>query len=832
MSSNDKKRLACATKLFSIPNSKKRKTIEEIRKWNQSDVLNALKEELGLCDDDLNQQLRGMHLYNAICAYQTCTESNKTPQEAKQAVINSLMDGKDIHKDIAEAIANWLITDLIKNNEQTDEGIAETENISGEITVDQMMVFITKHINSEKFDVTTMYDKIQRSSGILVHSFGTDFEFVGRDEPVNAIMNVYQKQDSKIKDKEIIDKSDVRLSFIAAAPGVGKSRLLKEMGVLLAKTKELSVDYFPLFVTFGNGCSYDQIVESFRPIESLLLRMIYSIVVCFIDMEFDAFRKSFSAFVKNRTLSMTTVLTAFRQRLFENSDKIGFYIAIDEAHSVNTGTNEKQLNPLRQIMSGIGQFIQHMPRHKTNILPLFAGTYHSVISHNLAGSTYTPEYIPITALLPEGKIRYILDKLQPSNDKLINWRTNTELRHFIRLFGGFPRGIEFYLQHLQETNLTERTAWGGAFATLTNKYPVFNSLYSKTLLYCILTRKVISKTDVIGTHAPPITFSDMENKGYIMLDQVGEDEFIAIYPPVLLRNLIPTEFTKLYEDLFFSFDKNINGGCWEKIIHRYLYLTLSLLSDNEEDLTIEHLFPFTQMQSGTASIKLQRIPKVEMMCAVNHIHRKQQKIKLTTSSGYPTFDFDVRANNNLDFKQKECYVVLNATAAKAGDVLILGLQEKHGTAILVFHIQCKWADSESGNLSLAEVNLELEKNRKLEFTNEKDEPLEVHNITIIITGKTVSNIPNDNDLIVIHKENFADYFGVFANQMEFLHANQFLYINECNCNELQSFKSVGDKEAATIIEKRGESGFVDDDDLQKKTGKTMFNLLSKFDIIY
>ncbi|KAL9652941.1 hypothetical protein ABK040_015457 [Willaertia magna] len=780
MSSNNKKRLTYTTQPFLI--SKKQKTtIEDIKKWTTKDILKMLKDEFNYNEID-TITLNGKHLYNAICEYRTHIKNQETFQAAKQSVINYLVknNNKVVNENLfIETLANWLINEIIWEN---SENIVETEeNISGEINVNEMIMFINKYIKQQSNNNVIINDeeKLQRSSKILVCSFGTNFEFIGRDKSIEAIMKVYEKQDLKINQNGIIDKSDVKLPFIAAAPGVGKSRLLKEIGLLLLTRAKLNINYFPLFVTFGNGCLFNK-TEADKPLESLLLRMIYSMIKCFTDLDFDTLRTSFYMFVKKKILNMDTVLTAFKLILNNDNNKLGFYIAIDEVHLVDTNINEKHCNPLKQIISNIGQYIQYMPTHKTNILPLFAGTYHNVIAQNLAGSTYTPEYIPITALLPEDKIYIILDKLQLSNyDQLENWRTNTEFKHFLRLFGGFARGLEFYLSEYlcKERIVTERNAWESAFSILTKKYPTINSLYSKALLNYIITRKVVSKTDIPIPHTS-ITFSDLENQGYIMLNEtIDEDKFVAVYPPVLLRNLIPTTFIKLYEELFFNHDREINGGNWEKIIHKYLYLSLSLLSDNEDDLTIEQLFPFAHISTDIASIKLQKIPTVEMMYATNQIHNSQpQKIKLKSNSGYETFEFDVALNNILDSKQKECFVVLNANSAKAGDILLLGLQKKHSTAsILVFHIQCKWADSKSGTLSSLEINNELEKNRKLQFSNEKNETLEVHNITVIITGKSISDIPKESDLIVRYKKNFVDYFGVFASHMKFLHTPIFTY---------------------------------------------------------
>ena len=63
---------------------------------------------------------------------------------------------------------------------------------------------------------------------------------------------------------------------------------------------------------------------------------------------------------------------------------------------------------------------------------------------------------------------------------------------------------------------------------------------------------------------------------------------------------------------------------------------------------------------------------------------------------------EMKDHNLLDItKVTDCTIIKNAASAKAGDILIIGLQLKDSPDdFLVLHIQYKWADSAKSRIIL------------------------------------------------------------------------------------------------------------------------------------
>ena len=110
------------------------------------------------------------------------------------------------------------------------------------------------------------------------------------------------------------------------------------------------------------------------------------------------------------------------------------------------------------------------------------------------------------------------------------------------------------------------------------------------------------------------------------------------------------------------------GQNWEDIIQHYHYLLLSLLTD-ERNITLSNLFRFAKMNSLTGLLEVLLPTSVVKTNAEQQIHK----------------EWDIQTNISLMNKDilfqsgqvafTKCFIIKNATAAQAGDILILGLKE-------------------------------------------------------------------------------------------------------------------------------------------------------------
>jgi len=234
-----------------------------------------------------------------------------------------------------------------------------------------------------------------------------------------------------------------------------------------------------------------------------------------------------------------------------------------------------------------------------------------------------------------------------------------------------------------------------------------------------------------------------------MMEPVG-DFFIPTFPVVLFIRLIEDiDLRAIFSNLFFSPASQKEYGLnWEDSVQDYLYLNLSLLSGDETCL--KQLFPFATMSINTAEIEFM-VPNVEKCVTDMQIQHRTPNI------------ITCKGNAEYNVKElKECLVLKNGVSSQAGDILVIGLGDN------ILHIQCKWPDSEK-TLSYAIIKNEMKKNSQLVFNGCMKK-----NITVIITGRMVTDLPSEeefeDDLVVISKNNFSGFFGLFADHMK-LHTN-------------------------------------------------------------
>ncbi|KAG2393198.1 hypothetical protein C9374_009775 [Naegleria lovaniensis] len=796
--------------------------------WDKNQVQSALQGGAGLTMDQVEPLYKkgfdGSSLSKIV--YELC-KSEQDGSALTDADLVKKVLGMEIDSSTGKHLVDWVKSVLIAQDKIQVPLLTTTLKLQSKQK--KIQQFIQQFTTSPPKAISN----IESISNILLSSFGTNFTFVDREQSTKIIVDNYKQYSSLIDQKGLdLDKKNIIIPFIAAAPGVGKSRLLKEIGFnLYRKHFREQVTCYPLFVSFGNGTAITA-TEKDRQLDitqSFIIRIVFSFI-CHINGKKENFLGIVSNWVatfENQILDLNEVLGAITSLL--EKDNIDFFVAIDEAHQIDTNHTEKQHNPLRAFMSYLGSLLQNPQPDYWRLFPLLAGTYHNVLHRNLLGSTYTPLFVPVNALLSSLNVATVIDDLSNTHPKLRNWRTDVEFRHYLRLFSGFPRGLEYYLeQYVTQTEPTARTAYETSASNLRQKYSfTMNNNIAQNLVAYILTRQTVLKKDNI-IRSINFTFSDAENLGFIMLDLAhNSSNFTCTYPPVLMYSMIDQQLRPIFEKLFLSTERKVCGFSWEDHVHDYLYLFFNLLS-NRSNLSLNELFPFANMSEKTAKLTLKQIQNCKQ-CTAKHQIQGTLNEKIDTTNGL------------LDLtKVTDCTIIKNAASAQAGDVLIIGLKlQDSPNDILVFHIQCKWADSKKSSETFENISIEIEMNKKLYFNTKS----KTTNITVIMSGKPITDLPKNipDNVIIVDKTNFAKYFGIFADSMKFFCSKQILHINEVNASELQSFPRLDEQMAKYVMKSRPSTGFKNKKDMQRiirteisnrGIATKLINILNETEIIF
>ncbi|KAG2389150.1 hypothetical protein C9374_014550 [Naegleria lovaniensis] len=686
-----------------------------------------------------------------------------------------------------------------------------------------------------------LLENIEGSSSIIVHGFGSDFKFIGRTDVISTFTNCYEEYMDSISKDGRVARDNIVLPYIAAAPGIGKSRILKEIGLFMYKNKHL----FPLFISFGNGTKMDVSIET-NPLNGLCLRIVYSLVCSIAGIKGnDGFfatlwQKWNSEFKERKVFSLATILSACK-KVISPDKPIDFFIGMDEVQIIHSHT--KQSSSLGTIVSAIGQYM--LQPLCGIVYSLLVGTDHTGLSQSFLGSGYAAKYIPTQAMLPTTDLHEIMDGLVEKYNMLQGWRKNTKLKHYLRTFGGYARGVEFYLEQLfTMKNLSPLDAWNVAKTKILETCHVATRLRSETkikIMQRVITRKMIEKLDQV-VDDDDLTWSDLENRGLVMLEQVKAfdenhnscqeeklKQYLVVYPPILLPALIQSnnEIRETYDRLFGADPSPLYGLNWEKVVFDYYYLILTILQKHES-LNLTELFPFAKMNKKTAKLEIQQMNSQCYPCT--HDSRLQGDLSERTFFNLQIVDSATSLTFNTSKNTDKLCMIKNATDASAGDILIWGMKDAINQDDCVFHLQCKWADSKTTTIDFSAIQNQISKNNEFKLLSG------TRNVTVILTGKAITNLPKEDDLpnhlIIVCKDNFAKHFGVLSDHMKYLYSN-FLYINECS---REGFENVNmDKtDASKIIKIRTADnfGFKNMEDLKTKIGGELFAKLEGKEIIF
>ncbi|EFC35238.1 predicted protein [Naegleria gruberi] len=218
-------------------------------------------------------------------------------------------------------IINWVKDNLIKVN-----------TIKPIIEENDLLSFIFILGISEEIEL--IHKKVEESSQIVVHGFGSDFTFVGRGVVLEKFNSCYENYYNSLNNNGQVDRDNVIFPFIAAAPGIGKSRMMKEIGIQMFHNKQ----FFPLFTSFGNATKFDEPLE-LNPINGLCIRIIYSLLCAFKGKNnagafYELVSKWYNYFGNRNVYDLQTILKVCKQ-LISPKEELNFFLGMEYKFLIN-----------------------------------------------------------------------------------------------------------------------------------------------------------------------------------------------------------------------------------------------------------------------------------------------------------------------------------------------------------------------------------------------------------------------------------------------------------------------------------------------------------------
>ncbi len=296
---------------------------------------------------------------------------------------------------------------------------------------------------------------------------------------------------------------------------------------------------------------------------------------------------------------------------------------------------------------------------------------------------------------------------------------------------------------------------------------------------------------------------------------MDEEHAMVSYPPFLLSQLLEPSSAVICNAMISN--SKIYYNNWENIVHHYIYMLFQTMK-NQQYISFQNIFHYALMNSTTTSIQIDCIHST--VSAYESPEQFQEAIPNMVQLNQQFVNGDSIALDNLKETnvQDQVCVVKNTSTR---NILVFGLESKKER--LVIHILCQWANVQ-GTICYKPIKEEVVK-QKVPCSEER-----VRNITVVICGQQIVDLPSESyledDLIIVHKDNFKSFFGVLADAMKRNYVQQFVRINDLQAKEFQRFYKIGPKSAVEILKLRDENGyFKDEKHVEQVLSKKIYNKL-------
>jgi len=460
---------------------------------------------------------------------------------------------------------------------------------------------------------------------------------------------------------------------------------------------------------------------------------------------------------------------------------------------------------------------------KSTIQTFISGTAHRKVMESKEPTMYTFQFID-TPLLSLGAVFKLIEYYATQfGANPWEWKMQLPFLQLLGDMGGLPRAISYLLEECFGKNFSRGQDF---FQTICSKsfYPIFIRiadsitkkyglegfvLKNKAAALQVLNHAIrnisVTRDVVLGN----VVIEQMEQDGHIFLHRVGTDYyfrmpflFIFIYDQYL--HIIPRELA----EVAFNHDNKVMWQDWESFnaIFQVFMNNFLIYEKGKIDLSLGEFYYKADGHDDTKNLFV----KLDLLEVAPVVHRFPSKTQLV-----------VHKDTGKVIDWATCrHLLLNGKSAEFGDTVLILVAEKQTAQkyfgrqvnMIIVSGQQKW-DYNSEDFTLEQARNEHKKTQ--ETAEREDLPKSCGLITVIFTTQRlpkekIQSIPKD--ILIIHQDNFKDYYGPFAARAAFSIAHS-LNPNFADIQHLQVLEGIGEETAKAIALERQKRPFTNVDDL-------------------
>jgi DNA uptake protein ComE-like DNA-binding protein len=392
----------------------------------------------------------------------------------------------------------------------------------------------------------------------LVNAKACEIPLVGREDCLAKALEIIMRRLQSFKDGDVNRKS-YPVSFVGASSGLGKSRLLEEIGILLGSMwaagqfRDFAPSWYaslPLTYNDGNILVDEERNGTISASVSLGLRLLYfGLCPCKRTLKFAAFYDRIPSFMK-RSMSPTVAMEVLNFFIAGTSERLGgdgvgiLYMPIDEVNYMVFGQNNHEflkqtLVALSTVCCGsVGSVL---------LCPILAGTIVQPLLDNFACSGIECIPLPIRQLRDVELKRFMQELSAKEPEAFTGWEVSRSFWKSLLKYGTHPKLLVHYVECVRDCMRSGALDSVNSldFRMLDKKMnPLVGSLTSddaftvtacvKLISDCILTRDVY-RTDIVDVGA---SYGDLETRGHVILVTDNDASVNVNLPPSLLAALL------------------------------------------------------------------------------------------------------------------------------------------------------------------------------------------------------------------------------------------------------------------------------------------------------
>lgn len=460
------------------------------------------------------------------------------------------------------------------------------------------------------------------------------------------------------------------------------------------------------------------------------------------------------------------------------------------------------------------------------IQPVISGTAHSKVMQTKEPTMYTFRFIHTPLLSLDAVLKLVEYYVEHFSADHNDWKLSLPFLQLVSDMGGLPRAISYlfgvcfghdysggsdFFAKLSKGKLCFSQLFHQVCNSISEKYGLNGFIHGhKEAVLHILDHAIHALPLTRDKKFDKITLEELELLGHVFLHPIDNNfsvlrmPFIFLYLYNQYLRIIPFEIA----NLAFNHDAKVTWQDWEIFNAVYQVFVNNFLYEKggKTKLTLGNFYYKADGQDDTKKLCF----KLEPLELVPVLHQFPSKTKPVVHKG-----------TGREVNWTACrYLLLNERCAEFGDTVMMRAAEKQSAQkyfgrkvnIIIVSGQQKW-DYNGKPFTLKQA---LEEHKKAQDTAAREGLSNTYGlVTVIFTSQPfpkdkIKFIPKD--ILIIHRDNFKEYYGPFADRAAFSLASH-LNPNFADIPHLMAIKGVGQKVAKKIATERKKQPFKSIDDL-------------------